>query len=137
MENFKHSVPIQMRFNDVDQMGHVNNAVIMEYFDLGKSAYFKAAGVPVTPEEGNFTVMIVHYEVDFVGQIRYGDELQVRSKTVRFGNKSFNLLQQVVDKDGEVKVECRIVMAGYDRAAGQSAVIPEEIKQKVSRFENS
>ena len=47
-----HTLPIQIRFNDVDQMGHVNNAVIMEYFDIGKSvtvigasAFYKCKGL--------------------------------------------------------------------------------------------
>ena len=37
-----HRTDIQIRFNDVDQMGHVNNAVIMEYLDLGKDAFFSS-----------------------------------------------------------------------------------------------
>ena len=37
---FRHSLPIQMRFNDVDILGHINNSVYFGYFDLGKSAYF-------------------------------------------------------------------------------------------------
>ena len=49
--------PIQLRFNDIDQMGHVNNAMIMEFFDLGKSEYFTAVGVP--PEEGEFTKLFI------------------------------------------------------------------------------
>ena len=60
-----HKTPVQIRFNDIDQMGHVNNTVIMEYFDLGKEAFFSSKGLP--PEKGDFTVIIVHYEVDFLG----------------------------------------------------------------------
>ena len=37
---FRHSIPVQMRFNDVDVLGHVNNSVYFTYYDLGKSAYF-------------------------------------------------------------------------------------------------
>ena len=57
-----HITPIQLRFNDIDQMGHVNNAVIMEFFDLGKSEYFTAIGLP--PEEGEFTVMVGPHSQD-------------------------------------------------------------------------
>ncbi|MCF0212479.1 MAG: acyl-CoA thioesterase, partial [Bacteroidales bacterium] len=69
-----HSIPIQIRFNDIDQMGHVNNTIIMEYFDLGKSRYFHDAGIPVIPEEGDFCVMIVHLELDFKSQIHFHDD---------------------------------------------------------------
>lgn len=39
---FKHSVPVQLRFNDADALGHVNNSVYFTFYDLGKTEYFKA-----------------------------------------------------------------------------------------------
>ena len=30
---FNHQMSVQIRFNDVDIYGHVNNAVILSYFD--------------------------------------------------------------------------------------------------------
>lgn len=37
---FHHSLPIQLRFNDVDKFGHVNNTVYFSFYDLGKTEYF-------------------------------------------------------------------------------------------------
>ena len=37
----KHSVPVQIRFNDIDLMGHVYNAKYQEFFDLARLNYFK------------------------------------------------------------------------------------------------
>ena len=34
---FKHSVPVQLRFNDADALGHVNNSVYFTFYDLGKT----------------------------------------------------------------------------------------------------
>ena len=34
---FKHSMPAQIRFSDVDQFGHVNNSVYFELYDLAKT----------------------------------------------------------------------------------------------------
>ena len=122
------TLPIQIRFNDVDQMGHVNNAVIMEYFDLGKSAFFSAAGIP--PEEGDFTVMIVHVEVDFQSQIRFHDSIAVETGVESIGNKSLRMLQRVVDtRNGRVCATCRTVMSGYRRSTGKSDVIPPELRR--------
>lgn len=128
------TIPIQLRFNDVDVMGHVNNAVIMEFFDLGKSQYFAAAGVPVRPDEDDFCVMIVHYEVDFLSQIRYGDEVEVCTQVVRWGNKSFEVRQQVT-ANGTPAVTCKTVMAGYSRKARAAATIPDEVKERVRQYD--
>ena len=38
--NYFHNTPIQIRFNDIDQLGHATNSVYQQYFDLGKMAYF-------------------------------------------------------------------------------------------------
>ena len=32
-------LPIQIRFNDVDRLGHVNNNSYFSYYDLGKEEY--------------------------------------------------------------------------------------------------
>ena len=37
---FKSILPIQVRFNDVDIMGHVSNTVYQSYYDSGKVDYF-------------------------------------------------------------------------------------------------
>ena len=122
--------PIQIRFNDVDQMGHVNNAVIMEYFDLGKEAFLAERGLP--PEEGDFTVIIVHYEVDFQRQIHFHDRVHVSTTIERIGNKSLTVMQQVVDSaNGDVCATCRTVMSGYCRSTGTSAVIPDDVRQRL------
>ena len=123
---------IQIRFNDVDQMGHVNNAVIMEYLDLGKDAFFSSHGLP--PTKGDFTVMVVHYEVDFKRQIHYHDTIHVENELEKLGNKSLTMMQRVVDSEsGEVCVVCRTVMAGYRRSTSQSEVIPDEVRQWLQR----
>ncbi len=127
-----HKTPIQIRFNDVDQMGHVNNAVIMEYFDLGKDAFFSSHGVP--PTKGDFTIMVVHYEVDFKSQIRYHDRIEVTTEVEKIGNKSLTVMQRVVNTEtGVVCVECRTVMAGHRRSTSSSEVIPPEVREWLTR----
>ena len=127
-----HTTPIQIRFNDVDQMGHVNNAVIMEYFDIGKEAFFSSHGLP--PTKSDFTVMVVHYDVDFKSQIRYHDSIHVETEIERFGTKSLTVLQRVVNSEnGTICVECRTVMAGYRRSTSSSEVIPDEVREWLSK----
>ena len=129
-----HITPIQMRFNDIDMMGHVNNAVIMEYLDLAKSRYFAAAGVPVSPQEGDFTVMVVHHEIDFLRQIHFNDDVEVRTHVSHFGTKSLRV-EQRVHANGQEACRCSTVMSGYLRSASASAPIPETIKQRVRDYD--
>ena len=100
--------------------------------DLGKDAFFSAHGLP--PTKGDFTVMVVHYGVDFRAQIRYHDTIHVETCIEKFGTKSLTMLQRVVNSEsGETCVECRTVMAGYRRSTSSSEVIPDEVKQWLIR----
>ena len=38
---FRHTLPLQLRFNDIDLLGHVNNSVYFSFYDLGKARYFE------------------------------------------------------------------------------------------------
>ncbi len=132
-ENFKHKLPLQLRFNDIDMMGHVNNAVIMEFFDYGKMKYFEDLGMSVEKEET--TVIIVHYEVDFLGQIMLQSNVEVCTKVVHIGQKSLQVLQHIVC-DGEPKAVCKTVMSGYNRKTKTSDFIPEKLKKAITDHEN-
>ena len=45
---FKRSTQVQLRFNDIDALGHVNNSVYFQFFDLAKTEYF--AGLEVNAD---------------------------------------------------------------------------------------
>ena len=42
MNPYKHKTPIQIRFKDIDKLGHVNNANHITYFELARVDYFEA-----------------------------------------------------------------------------------------------
>ena len=39
---FRHKTKIQIRFKDIDKLGHVNNANHITYFELARVDYFDA-----------------------------------------------------------------------------------------------
>ena len=112
-------------------MGHVNNAVIMEDFDLGKEAFFLSHGL--SPEEGDFTVVVVHCEVDFRRQIHHRDSIAVGTTLEHIGHKSLTLRQSVFDTaSGTPYAECRTVLSGYRRSTAAAEVIPDEVRQWIN-----
>ena len=64
---FHHTLPIQLRFNDVDKFGHVNNTVYFSFYDLGKTEYFGSVCPGVEWEK--IGIVVVHIEANFVKQI--------------------------------------------------------------------
>lgn len=136
MEQFKHRLPLQIRMNDIDFLGHANNAKIMEYLDLGRIYYFRELGI-ITDLQKKSDVVIVHHEIDFVNQILFNDEVFVETRTERFGNKSMQMVQRIIDNEGIEKVRCKTILSGIDHTTNTSKAIPDSFKQMILDYEES
>lgn len=131
---FHHTLPIQLRFNDVDKFGHVNNTVYFTYYDLGKTEYI-ATVCPLINWEKNGLV-VVHLEAAFVNQILGDNHVAVQTAVTEIGNKSLTMVQQVVDTlTQEVKCFCKSVMVAFDLEKHTSKEIEEEWKDAICAFE--
>lgn len=132
---FNHSEKIQMRFNDIDVLGHVNNAVQIIYFDYGKVKYFETLKNQILDWSGSDLVM-VHFEVDFVEPIFRENQIMVKTKVYEIGNKSIKLVQTLQDSEtGHVKSVCRSVMCGFDTKTNESLLISDEWRNLIQKFE--
>ena len=137
MENilFKHAIPVQLRFNDTDALGHINNSVYFSFYDLGKSEYFKAVrGRKV--EAKDIDIVVAHVEVDFLAPVFLSDEIEVRTTVSDIGNKSFALAQCIAETaTGKVKCFCKTIMVGFDFNTQASIPISDEWRQAISEYE--
>ena len=110
---FRHTLPIQLRFNDVDKFGHVNNTVYFCFYDLGKTEYFASVCPGVDWEKDG--IVVVHIEANFLSQIFATDHIAVQTAVSEIGTKSFHLIQRMIDTDtGEVKCIGTSVMVAFD-----------------------
>lgn len=131
---FHHTLPIQLRFNDVDKFGHVNNAVYFTFYDLGKTEYFSSVCPDVDWEKD--AIVVVHIEANFVSQILASDHIAVQTAVSEIGTKSFHLIQQVIDtKTREIKCTCKSVMVTFDLEKHQSKPLTEEWVSSICRYE--
>ena len=126
---------IQMRFNDIDMLGHLNNTSYLEMFDLGKNDYFTKVKHGYI-EWSKPSLMIVHLDLDFLAQTRFSEHVEVLTQVTRLGDKSVHLVQQLVNVDtGEVKCQCQSVMCNFDSATGIPATITDEWRHDIAAYE--
>jgi len=132
---FKSKKSIQIRFNDLDPLGHVNNGVIYSYYDKGRLHYFYQ--VDENFQWQNIDKVLVRTECDFFESILFNDDISVETKVVEIGNKSMKMMQRIVDnKTGKVKSKCFSVLSGFDRQNNTSQKISDDFRQKVADFED-
>lgn len=131
---FKYTLPIQLRFNDVDKFGHVNNAVYFSYYDLAKTEYF--ASVCPSVDWTTEGIVVVNIKADFRSQILGSDHIAVQTAVTEIGNKSFKLVQRVIDIiTKEVKCVCESVMVMFDLHRQQSEALRQEWVNAICAFE--
>lgn len=131
---YRHILPIQIRFNDVDKFGHVNNTVYFEFYDTAKTDYIATVCKDVDWE--HVAIMVVKIEAEFLSQIRAGDHIAARTCVNKIGNKSFHLEQDIIDVDTqEVKCRCLSVMVFYDLVRHQSMPLPEAWRKAICQYE--
>ncbi|MBR2378420.1 MAG: acyl-CoA thioesterase [Bacteroidaceae bacterium] len=134
---FLHSYPLQLRFNDIDSLGHVNNSVYFTFYDLGKSRYFETVKKQ-SIDWRKADVVIANVNADFLSPIYSYEQIAVETCCIEIGNRSFKLMQRIVNTTtGEVKGICRTIMVGFDVEAGVSAPISDEWKDAIRQFEGS
>lgn len=135
MENYKHSVPVQLRFNDTDALGHVNNSVYLSFYDLGKTAYFEAIQKGKMIQK-DVDIVVAHIDVDFISPVFLSDEIAVQTRVESIGNKSFSLKQRIVDlNSGQEKCICRTVMVGFDFQNNCTKPISEKWRHSIEEYE--
>ena len=122
---------IQMRFADIDVLGHVNNVNQQHYFDLGKCDFYKQV-LGLTPFWGSAGLIIVASQTHYIVQTRRDEPIVVYTRVARIGNKSFTLEHKLVNSETqEVKTECTAVMVAYNFDEQHSFEMPEEWKDKL------
>lgn len=136
-EDFKHRVPVQMRFSDVDGLGHVNNGVYNDYYDIGRMYYMCDVLGWLPGDSGRDNqLVVVNTETDFIGQILLGQSIEVLTRVVSLGNKSLRMVQWIVASGSEEPLSvCESVMAGFQRSTGTSFVLPDEWRKAIDGFE--
>lgn len=119
---------IQMRFRDIDGMGHVNNAVYLSYIELARTQFYMHQANKRSLDEIDF--ILAHVEIDFESQAVWGDQIQVAVWPSKIGNSSFTLSYEVQEKQsGRVFARARSVLVSYDYENKKSKPIPSHFRK--------
>ncbi len=128
MEGFRHTVPIAVRFRDIDAMGHVNNAVFFTYLETARVDYMRNVALRTRSQDlSESGLILAQITCQFKKPIFYGESVEVGSRVAEMRNSSFSFLQLAALAEG--------VVVSYDYQAGKSVGIPQEVRARIESFE--
>lgn len=124
LSEFRHSIDLQIRFNDIDILGHLNNTVYFSFFDTGK-AYFFESIMKSRMDWQRVESVIANIDCAYVSPVYFGDSIEVRTRCTGIYDKSFKIQQVIVDKNsGELKGAAETIMVSFNPDTKQSMEIP-------------
>ena len=107
----------QVRWSDPDQLGHVNHARYLSYFEDARMALLarSPSGVPGAPGERG--CIAARVAVDYAAPVTFrpGLTLRVTTSVAAIGTSSWTLDQRMYDGDAPV-ARCECVLVGYSYA---------------------
>lgn len=134
IEGYPVSVQIDVRWRDVDALGHVNNAVYFTYLEVARTHYFERAFNARAIDDIKF--MLASIRCDFLSPAYYGDTVEVGIRILSVGRTSFDFDYEVrAIQDDKAIARALSTQVLYDHAAGQKLPITEDWLDRVAAVE--
>jgi len=103
LEGFRFSKELQLRWNDMDALGHANNAIFITYFETGR-AYYMLEAVPSWDWHKNM-FLIANVNVNFQKELLLmAQNPAVWMRTTKIGSKSFTLEYVITSEENDEQI---------------------------------
>ena len=115
---FEHTVRVQLRWRDMDMLGHLNQSVYHELLEEGRIALIadlmgRARGERI---EGGY--VLAHVDLDYHAEVRKDHEaVDIVVRVARVGTSSIELDHDVRLPDGRLAASGKSVLVAWDLAA--------------------
>ena len=134
MASFRFTTSLEIRFRDLDALGHVNNAVYLTYFEIARTRYWERLfGLPPAQDWG---FVMVRTECNYRSPALLGETIEIAARISSLKNSSFIFEYRLTEsRTGRLIADGLSVQACYDMKAQKTVPIPERMRQQVKTFE--
>ena len=112
--------------DDIDELGHVNNAVWVQWIQQVAVAHWDSVAEPAHKDA--YYWVVVRHEIDYLRAAVEGDEITARTWVGEAPQGArFDRLMEFTGADGKVCVRARTDWAIIDKALGRPIRVPPEV----------
>ena len=132
---YRHTVPLQVRFNDLDVLGHVTNAVYQVYYSQAGVSYYES----VLNEQrytSNINFVMATITIDYFKSIMFNANIAVQIRVAEIGEKSFEFRGQIIDlDDGTLYSRSISQEVCYNSQQRRTVLMPEIWRTNIMNYE--
>lgn len=123
---------IQVRFSDLDIMGHVTNSVYLQYWEITRVHYFKELLGEDWDWRKNGTIVAKNV-VEYIQPIFLKDNPIIHMTCTHIGTKSCTVNYKVFVGE-QLKTTGETILVAYNAIEHKSINLPEEIKNALEKI---
>ncbi|MEI7642903.1 MAG: thioesterase family protein [Chloroflexales bacterium] len=124
---------INVRFRDLDTLGHVNNAVYATYLESARLDFYQQL-TGIALEELN--IILAELTISYKAPAFFNDRLAVGIRVSSFGTKSFSLEYVIARAADDALIAIgRSVLVSYDYKQGRTVPVPDDFRRRVAELQ--
>lgn len=136
MSSFRFSLPIEIRYGDLDPQWHVNNARYLTFLEQGRMAYLRKLDLWDGQDFFKLGLIVADIHISYLAPVMWGQKVRLDLRVSRLGGKSMVFEYRLVDADtGQVLAKAESVMVTFDYYAHASIPVPDDWREKIRAFE--
>lgn len=123
---------VQVRFSDLDLLGHVNNVIYLSYFEMARIHYFH----PLLGDNWDWQkegIVLVNNQVTYKKPIYLHDKPIITIHVTNIGTKSFTIGYEVI-VNNENRASGTSTLVCFDNRKQISIEIPLKMKEALKQF---
>jgi acyl-CoA thioester hydrolase len=133
-ERFRFSTSLEVRWRDLDSMGHVNNAVYFTYLEQARVHYLHELSIlSSVPSDVGFIIASTSCQYKY--PLSLGEQVTIYARVSEMRNSSFVFDYLIEGKAGKLAATARTVQVCYDYENGHSISIPDDWRQAIVAYE--
>jgi acyl-CoA thioester hydrolase len=121
-----------VEFRDLDGLGHVNNAVYLNYLENAKILYFREVVGEVGLEDLG---IVADVRIAFRSPAFLGETIAVGVRVPSVGTKSMEFEFELRGPDGRLVAEASSVHVAFDYARREAIAVPDEWRRRIEAHE--
>lgn len=137
--DFRHRMPLRVRWAEVDRQGVVFNAHYLMYCDVCATEYWRAIGTPYPQAllALGCDTFVRKATIDYAQPAVYDDELEVCGRIARLGTSSMRFVVEIFarGKQDAPMIAVELVYVAADPATLKPVPVPSPLREKIRAFE--
>lgn len=134
-EHVKYRCHLRVRYADTDAMGIVYYSKYFEYFEVARTEFLRACGLPYAElEELGFFLPVMEAYAKYFRGAKYDEILTIEVEMPAEPSARLSIDYTILNEIGEVLVEGKTMLAFVDRTTNKPTRPPIQYREALARF---